>query len=113
EADVIFTIIEDMKNAQSGSAYKRGKRHLAAAALCGLAVIWGVPLAAHAVGLRSNALFAVIVPLTIIWLLYFGLKSSLISCPQCGRSVFIRGFGWSVPWPAATCSKCGTDLTGG
>ena len=33
-------------------------------------------------------------------------------CPKCGSNLFMRGV-LPLPWPNATCSECGTDLTAG
>ncbi len=96
---------------QIRSVYERGKRHMAQGIIGGLAVIWGIPITASALGLRSDKLDWIVIPLMITWVLYFGLKSFLISCSKCSRSVFMRGYFWSVPWPAHTCGKCGNDLT--
>jgi len=73
-------------------------------------IVWGIPLALSAFGASSQTIFAVIVPLGFAWFLIAGIRSFLIACPSCGKSVFMRGF-VSLPWPAKRCSRCGTDLT--
>ena len=35
----------------------------------------------------------------------------LFQCPNCRRSIFLRGPLLCTPWPARTCSRCGTDLS--
>lgn len=35
----------------------------------------------------------------------------LFQCPNCQRSIFMRGPLICTPWPARTCSRCGTDLS--
>jgi len=51
-----------------------------------------------------------IMPLAALWLLVGGIGSLILACPNCGKSLFMRGF-ISVPWPAKICGKCGHDLT--
>ena len=46
----------------------------------------------------------------VFWLSHGFVMLAMFRCPVYGRSLFMRGI-WSVPWPAKTCSKCGTDLT--
>lgn len=82
-----------------------------AAILCALVVVWGMPIVASALGWWGQATFLAVSFLVVVWFLYFGVGSLLIACPQCGRSVFVRGFGLSAPWPARQCGKCGRDLT--
>jgi hypothetical protein len=49
-------------------------------------------------------------PLMLIWLVVAGVGSLLVRCPRCAKSLFMKGM-LSVPWPAANCRRCGTDLT--
>ena len=98
-------------SSRSSSVNDQGKRHVCAAIVTAFAVMWGVPILAAAAGMTWPLMLWVIGPLQIAWLLYFGIKSFMIACPQCGRSVFMRGLFWSVPWPAKRCGKCGNDLT--
>jgi uncharacterized membrane protein YccF (DUF307 family) len=35
----------------------------------------------------------------------------VLTCPNCGRSLFKRGNLRAFPWPVKVCSKCGYDLT--
>lgn len=93
------------------NVHDEGKRHMFAAIVCGVAAIWGVPILADAAGFSWPSMVWLMVPLQIAWLLYFGVKGFIIACPRCGRSVFMRGTFWSVPWPARNCGKCGRDLT--
>jgi hypothetical protein len=69
-------------------------------------IIWGIPLALSAFGVSSQTIFAVIVPLGLAWMLIGGIRSFMIACPSCGKSLFMRGF-ISVPWPAKRCSRFG------
>ena len=82
-----------------------------AAMVSPVAIMWGIPLLATAVGLWGQVVFMAILLLGLAWFLYLSVKSLTIACPRCRRSVFIRGFGWSAPWPARRCGKCGRDLT--
>jgi hypothetical protein len=85
-----------------------------AALVCVVAVMWGVPIMASGVGLRGQSVLWAVLPLQIVWFLYFGIKSFFIACPRCGRSVFTTQWGplfVSRPWPGKSCSKCGSDLT--
>jgi hypothetical protein len=85
-----------------------------AAVVCAVAVMWGVPIAASGLGFRGETVLLAILPLQVVWVLYFGIKSFFIACPRCGRSVFNTRWGpvlVSRPWPHKTCSKCGVDLT--
>jgi hypothetical protein len=100
-----------MTNSRPRSAYEQGKRLMIASFLSLLLIVWGIPIATSAVGLWHPIVFSAILPLGIAWFLYFGIKSFKIACPICRRSVFIRGYGWSAPWPARRCSKCGRDST--
>lgn len=74
------------------------------------AIIWGIPLALSAYGASFETMFTVIGPLGLAWVLIGGIRSFMIACPICGKSLFMRGF-ISVPWPAKQCSRCGVDLT--
>ncbi|WP_156500448.1 hypothetical protein [Croceicoccus bisphenolivorans] len=85
--------------------------HIAMGLGSGLFIVWGIPLLASAMGLADGgALDWIVLPLLLIWVIAFGVRSLLIACPRCGKSIFMRGM-WSVFWPAKTCSRCGLDLT--
>jgi hypothetical protein len=84
---------------------------MAAAVICLFAVMWGIPIAATAIGIAGERILWVVAPLQILWFVYFAAKSVMIRCPRCGRSVFMRGLFLSVPWPAKRCGKCERDLT--
>jgi hypothetical protein len=84
---------------------------MAASILSALAIMWGIPVIAAIAGVTGAATLWVVFPLMVAWLLYFGVKSFMIGCPRCERSVFLRGLFLSVPWPARRCGKCGSDLT--
>ncbi|KQM60015.1 hypothetical protein ASE65_09895 [Sphingomonas sp. Leaf16] len=73
-------------------------------------IVWGIPFVLMTVGLRADWTAVVLIPLGIAWVLIGGIRSLLIRCPRCGKSVFMRGL-ISVPWPAKRCSRCRTDLT--
>lgn len=45
------------------------------------------------------------------WLSHGLAMMFVFRCPNCGRSLFMRGYFINVPWPAKDCSKCGADLT--
>ena len=75
------------------------------------AIMWGVPIALTVFGWPSGKVIFFVVPLALAWFLVGAVGSFLIACSNCGRSVFIRRLGFSAPWPARTCSKCGRDLT--
>jgi hypothetical protein len=96
---------------RASSPYKKGQRFMIAIVLAMPAIMWGVPLALMAFGLPSQSLMIAVRPLAITWLIVGSIGSFLISCRKCGRSVFLRRFMISTPWPARTCSKCGSDLT--
>jgi ribosomal protein S27AE len=73
-----------------------------------------MPIAASGLDLPMDSVLKAIVPLQILWVLYFGVKGFFIACPRCGRSVFTSEWGAvlvSRPWPRKLCSKCGADLT--
>ena len=79
-----------------------------------IAIMWGIPIAASPLGLPGESVLWAVLPLAIVWFLYFGLKSFFIACPRCGRSVFETRWGplcVFYPWPRRICSKCGGDLT--
>ena len=99
-----------MSKGQTDSVYAVARRHMLWTVAAMPAIIWGVPLLLSAFGVSSEAMFAVIVPLGLAWVLIGGLRSLMIACPRCGKSLFMRGF-ISVPWPAKRCSRCGADLT--
>lgn len=90
--------------------YVTGKRHILWTIVAMFAIIWGISLALTAFGASSQTMFAVIVPLGLAWVLIGGIRSFMIACPPCGKSLFLRVF-ISVPWPAKRCSRCGVDLT--
>ncbi|MBO9517634.1 MAG: hypothetical protein J7493_06165 [Porphyrobacter sp.] len=97
---------------QAMTVYLRGRRHMLTSIAGAVLIIWGIPFAAALIGIpSSSALPWVILPLAVVWVLFSGFGSFLIACPQCNRSVFMRGLLWTVPWPARRCSKCGNDLT--
>ena len=73
--------------------------------------MWGIPIVASALGLWGQPVFWIVVPLGLVWFVYLSVKSFGITCPQCRRSVFVRGYGWNAAWPARQCSKCDRDLT--
>ena len=75
------------------------------------AIVWGVPLLLMPFDLPFETVMVVVIPLAIAWLIIGSVGSFLIACRKCGRSVFLRRFMISTPWPARTCSKCGSDLT--
>jgi len=88
-----------------------GKRFTIAIAIGTPIIMWGIPLLFMALGLHNQNLIALVIPLGITWFIVGSIGSLLIACRKCGRSVFIRRFMISTPWPARTCSKCGSDLT--
>ena len=82
------------------------------AGVVGLLAIWiGIPIITASVAIWQEWMSGAAASLGAVWFLYFGVMSFAISCPECGRSVFMRGLFVSVPWPAQKCSKCGRDLT--
>ncbi|WP_230279659.1 hypothetical protein [Croceicoccus sp. Ery15] len=101
----------DVVKVSERSPYQRGKRLFGASMLFGITIIWGMPIAATILGIEFGDITWIVFPLLVIWVIYFGVSSLLLACPKCGRSLFMRGYLLSVPWPAKTCGKCGTDLT--
>ena len=99
-----------MSDGQSESVYATGRRHMLWTISAMVAIIWGIPLVLSAFGASFQMILAVIVPLGFAWVLIGGIRSLMIACPTCGKSLFMRGF-ISVPWPAKRCSRCGADLT--
>lgn len=99
-----------MEDENSRSVYLIGRRHMIWTVVAMFAIMWGVPLTLSAFGASSQMMFAVVVPLALAWVLIGGIRSFLIACPTCGKSLFMRGF-VSVPWPAKRCGRCGSDLT--
>jgi ribosomal protein S27AE len=99
-----------MNDKRPESVYVTGQRHMLWTIVAMFAIIWGIPLALSAFGASSQTMFAVIVPLGFAWVLIGGVRSFMIACPSCGKSLFMRGF-IGVPWPAKRCSRCGVDLT--
>ncbi|WP_156106318.1 hypothetical protein [Sphingobium sp. ba1] len=99
-----------MDNEKAGSVYRTARRHMFGTFVAMLAIIWGVPLLLSAFGLSSQLILAVVLPLSLAWLVIAGIRSFIIACPACGKSLFMRGI-VSVPWPAKRCSRCGSDLT--
>lgn len=99
-----------MNDKRPESVYVTGQRHMLWTIIAMFAIIWGIPLTLSAFGASSQTVFAVIVPLGLAWVLIGGIRSFMIACPSCGKSLFMRGF-ISVPWPAKQCSRCGADLT--
>lgn len=79
--------------------------------LAPFAIMWGVPLLLMPFDVPFETVMAVVFPLAIAWLIIGSVGGFLIACRKCGRSVFLRRFMLSTPWPARTCSKCGSDLT--
>ena len=100
-----------MDDKRKSSPYKRGKRHMVAAIIIGVSIVWGLPILTMAFGIWSDNLMTWLAVPLFAWLVYFGVGSLLIRCPRCGRSVFMRGYFVSVAWPAKTCGNCGQDLT--
>ena len=73
-------------------------------------IIWVIPGTLGSLGWSWNEISLVLFPLMAAWLLIGGIRSLLLSCPKCGKSLYLRGM-ISVPWPEKICSKCGTNLT--
>lgn len=99
-----------MSSGQTESVYAVARRHILWTIAAMPVIVWGVPLLLSAFGVSSEVTFAVIVPLGLAWALIGGLRSLMIACPRCGKSLFMRGI-ISVPWPARRCSRCRADLT--
>ena len=95
---------------KADSVYAVGRRHMLYTLVAIVTIIWGIPLTLSALGVSFNATGLVIMPLAAGLMLINGIRSMLIACPRCGKSLFMRGF-VSVPWPARRCSRCGIDLT--
>lgn len=92
------------------SIYAKAQTHMIAMLVAAPVIVWGVPLLLMPIGLSFETVAAIIIPLMIAWLLVGGVRSLLLACPRCGKSLFMRGF-VSMPWPPKTCSRCGQDLT--
>ncbi|RVQ65318.1 hypothetical protein EKN06_13870 [Croceicoccus ponticola] len=93
------------------TVYEIGRMHMAMGVASGLFIVWGIPLLASAVGMADGGMLDwVVLPLLLLWVVAFAIRSLKIACPRCGTSIFRRGL-WSVFWPARTCSRCGLDLT--
>lgn len=84
------------------------------AAVSLVAIMWGMPFGAAAVGATSQQIFPIIIVLAMMGFLLFNWMAFLIRCPQCGRSVFTAQWGPVIagrPWPSKKCSKCGERPT--
>lgn len=96
---------------REASPYQRGQRFILAVILATPAIMWSVPFAVTAMGFSTEVAIIAVLPLAFVWFAVGSLGSFMIACPNCGRSVFLRRFMISAPWPARKCSKCGNDLT--
>lgn len=93
------------------TVYEVGKAHMVGGIVSGIFIVWGIPMLAVAAGLEGSGwLDWIVLPLLVVWVVIFGVRSLMIVCPNCGKSIFQRGI-WSVFWPAKTCTRCGMDLT--
>jgi ribosomal protein S27AE len=93
------------------SSYALGKRFMLAVLTAMFLIMWIIPLGLSAIGMPTDwTTHWIVLPLGMLWVLAGGIGSFLIRCPNCGKSLFMRGM-FSVPWPERHCSKCGEDLT--
>jgi len=99
-----------MGSAPQRSVYARGWRHLAGTALAGLLLIGVIPDALKGLGLSSDAVRWAMLPLIVAFLLIGGGRGYSIVCPNCGKSIFMRGI-FAFPWPEKQCGRCGRDIT--
>jgi hypothetical protein len=78
------------------------------------AVIWGISFILSPFDLSFDTVGKIMLPFMGV-MLVLGLRSLLIGCPACGRSLFLRDYGiglpFASPWPSKQCGKCGRDLT--
>ncbi|MFN3388581.1 MAG: hypothetical protein ACK40O_06575 [Allosphingosinicella sp.] len=86
-----------MASRASRTLYAKGWAYLLATASIFIAILAAAPDRAEG-------------PLMITWVAVAGLGSLAFRCPRCGKNLFMKGI-MSVPWPAARCRRCGTDLT--
>ena len=91
-------------------------------ALPGLGFLGGGLLFAISLGLLGTAALA---PLAIVicigsWIA-MAVVSTLVKCPGCGKSPYVRLFSkdsrlpfflneWGAPWPERRCSRCGLEV---
>jgi ribosomal protein S27AE len=92
------------------SIHAKARRHMFGIVIAAPIIIWGIPLLLMELGLPFDEVALLTIPLVLAWMIIGGVRSLLLSCPDCGKSLFMRGF-VSVPWPAKRCSRCGADLT--
>lgn len=69
-----------MNDGRPESPYVTGQRHMLWTIVAMFAIIWGIPLALSAFGASSQAMFAVIVPLGLAWVLLGGIRSFMSAC---------------------------------
>jgi hypothetical protein len=96
--------------AGSTSIYTIARRNAVATLLSMPIIMWVIPLFLSGKGYSFDAISGIMMPLMVILLIVGGGGSLLLVCPNCRKSLFMRG-PFSVPWPARTCSECQTDLT--
>jgi hypothetical protein len=100
-----------MQMVDKRSPYAAGWRLMVRLIIALPLLVWGVPLVLVSAGVGGDNVVFIALPFALVWFLIGSIGSFLIACPKCGRSVFIRRFGFSAPWPARNCSKCRQDLT--
>lgn len=92
------------------SLYLRARRYMFCMIIAMPLIMWCAPVLLTSMGASSRSIPMFEMAFAALWLLVGGIGSLLLSCPKCGKLLFMRGF-MSVPWPAKTCRKCGLDLT--
>ena len=86
--------------------YQRAKRHLWTMLLSVVLSFVFVVIWERSFGPSSIPFF-----ICAFILIVMNLRIWRYNCPRCSSNLFMRK--WvSLPWPNATCSHCGLDLTG-
>ncbi|MBF7014682.1 hypothetical protein QUC32_06720 [Novosphingobium resinovorum] len=76
-------------------------------------IMWVLPSALTNLGVPSDLVMWIEFAFGLLWFVVGGVRSFMIACPNCGRSLFIRHGFISVLWPPKRCSKCDLNLIEG
>ncbi|VWX60075.1 conserved hypothetical protein [Sphingorhabdus sp. 109] len=73
------------------SIYSKAKRHMMVVLISMPLIMWIIPGTLGSLGWSWNEISLIRFLLAVAWLLIGGISSLLLSCPKCGKSLFLRG----------------------
>ena len=99
-----------MGHQNKASVYSKAVNHLVLTFAALVFALWFLPIMLAGFGVPSRLLEILTTGCLALTVLIGGLRTFLIACPKCGKSLFVGGI-MSVPWPQKRCSRCGSNLT--